>query len=125
MSGPAADRVVGVRSSGGGGHFRRGERGAVIDAEGGSERPSPRPGLEGDFATLSMRGIELTGGIDESEREASIDPRASSTSEYEAREEVEAEDGSEDCEAEEGRDRSESSEGREGYDSKGGDGSGS
>lgn len=69
MSGPAASREVDERSRGGG--RRRGCRGAVMEAEGGRARPSPRPGL--DFS----RG----GSMDGSDKEASIEPSASSTSE--------------------------------------------
>lgn len=94
----------------------------MIDAEGGRDRPSPSPGFEVDLPTLSVR---FERGIEGSESDASIDPRASSTSEYDASEELEEEEGRDDCEVELRSEGSESSEGSEGYDSNGGEGRGS
>jgi hypothetical protein len=107
-----------------GGGALRVNRGAVMEAGSGRSKPSPRPGLSSIVAGLAW--LETTDDDDSiegkfpSDKEASIDPNASSTSGKDMMDEIEDEldmlcsDGWMDC--------SDDSEGKEGYDSKGGEG---
>ena len=107
-----------------GGGALRVNKGAVMEAGSGKSKPSPRPGLSSIAAGLAW--AEATEDDDSiegkfpSDKEASIEPNASSTSGKDMMEEMEDEldmlcsDGWIDC--------SEDREGREGYDSKGGEG---
>lgn len=94
--------------------------------------PNPRPALLESlcrwvelvldrFEKLSIEGR----GMEGSERLASIDPSASSTSGYELRDDEDDEERRDEQDAELRNDCSESSEGRDEYDSNGGEGRGS
>lgn len=121
-----------VRSRGGGRRLGERDRGAVIEPCDGRSRPSPRPGLpcaKGPGGTcLPIGGLGVDSGSSmrgkgpASERDASIDPRASSTSGNDMREDPEADVCIVSSDAEEGIECWDSREGREEYDWNGGEG---
>lgn len=99
-------------------------RGAVMEAGSGRSKPSPRPGLRSIGAALFR--VETTDDDDSidgklpSDKEANIEPNASSTSGKDMMEETDEEL---DMLCSDGWiDRSDDREGREGYDSNGGEG---
>jgi hypothetical protein len=109
----------------GGGLDFLGERGAVIETGAGRSRPSPKPGFMGTegiclgYAALIMDDEESIVGRLPSESEASMDPRASSTSGKDMIDDTE-DDVDMDC-SEGGIDLCDDREGRDGYDSNGGE----
>lgn len=117
-----------LRSRGGG--RRRGDSGAVVVIElvsGMSKpRPSPSPSPRADLFSSPKPnpGFSLSVGDTMllSESDASMDPRASSTSGNDMSEEFDADEGIESSEPDDGIELCDSSDGREGKDSNGGEG---